>query len=112
MKSFLWIIPSVKRELPVVKEFVIRLIYSLSSTSLDTIQDYFGLTSKEMLAIIDDLQEENLVEWEGGKIKLTYYAMSKFTEEDGNLRPTFLKLLMKHHLLSSNCIVFKCCQQM
>ncbi|MBD1568031.1 hypothetical protein [Aliivibrio sp. S10_S31] len=83
---------SKKRELPVVKEFVIRLIYSLSSTSLETIQDYFGLTSKEILAIVDDLQEENLVEWEGGKIKLTYYAMSKFTEEDGNLRPTFFEV--------------------
>ena len=56
MKSFFMdYTVSKKRELPVVKEFVIRLIYSLSSTSLDTIQDYFGLTSKEMLAIIDDL---------------------------------------------------------
>ena len=83
---------SKKRELPVVKEFVIRLIYSLTSTSLETIQDYFGFTSKEMLAIVDDLQEENLIEWESGKIKLTYYAMSKFTEEDGNLRPTFFEV--------------------
>jgi hypothetical protein len=83
---------SKKRELPVVKEFVIRLIYSLSTTSLDTIQTYFGLTSKEILAIVDDLQEENLIEWEDGKIKLTYYAMSKFTEEDGNLRPTFFEI--------------------
>jgi hypothetical protein len=93
MKSFFMdYTVSKKRELPVVKEFVIRLIYSLSSTSLETIQDYFGLTSKEMLAIVDDLQEENLVEWEDGKIKLTYYAMSKFTEEDGNLRPTFFEV--------------------
>ena len=83
---------SKKRELPVVKEFVIRLIYSLTSTSMETIQDYFGFTSKEMLAIVDDLQEENLIEWESGKIKLTYYAMSKFTEEDGNLRPTFFEV--------------------
>ncbi|NAZ94027.1 putative dsRNA-binding protein [Vibrio toranzoniae] len=83
---------SKKRELPVVKEFVIRLIYSLTLTSLETIQDYFGFTSKEMLAIVDDLQEENLIEWESGKVKLTYYAMSKFTEEDGNLRPTFFEV--------------------
>lgn len=81
-----------KRELPVVKEFVIRLIYSLTSTSMENIQNYFGFTSKEMLAIVDDLQEENLIEWESGKIKLTYYAMSKFTEEDGNLRPTFFEI--------------------
>ncbi|MEZ8028125.1 hypothetical protein [Enterovibrio norvegicus] len=93
MKSFFMdYTVSKKRELPVVKEFVIRLIYSLSSTSLEAIQDYFGLTSKEMLAIVDDLQEENLIEWEAGKIKLTYYAMSKFTEEDGNLRPTFFEV--------------------
>lgn len=93
MKSFFMdYTVSKKRELPVVKEFVIRLIYSLTSTSLETIQDYFGLTSKEMLAIVDDLQEENLIEWEAGKIKLTYYAMSKFTEEDGNLRPTFFEV--------------------
>ncbi|NOH84239.1 hypothetical protein F0249_10475 [Vibrio sp. 03-59-1] len=93
MKSFFMdYTVSKKRELPVVKEFVIRLIYSLTSTSLETIQDYFGLTSKEMLAIVDDLQEENLVKWEDGKIKLTYYAMSKFTEEDGNLRPTFFEV--------------------
>ncbi|MPW29688.1 hypothetical protein F9L16_11885 [Agarivorans sp. B2Z047] len=83
---------SKKRELPVVKEFVIRLIYSLTLTSLETIQDYFGFTSKEMLAIVDDLQEENLIEWEAGKVKLTYYAMSKFTEENGNLRPTFFEV--------------------
>ncbi|MCU6237967.1 hypothetical protein KWH75_12940 [Morganella morganii] len=93
MKSFFMdYTVSKKRELPVVKEFVIRLIYSLTSTSLETIQDYFGFTSKEMLAIVDDLQEENLIVWEAGKIKLTYYAMSKFTEEDGNLRPTFFEV--------------------
>ncbi|EMK0756549.1 hypothetical protein J0A78_01380 [Providencia rettgeri] len=93
MKSFFMdYTVSKKRELPVVKEFVIRLIYSLTSTSLETIQDFFGFTSKEMLAIVDDLQEENLIEWEAGKIKLTYYAMSKFTEEDGNLRPTFFEI--------------------
>ncbi|MCG9964058.1 hypothetical protein [Shewanella cutis] len=93
MKSFFMdYTVSKKRELPVVKEFVIRLIYSLTTTSLETIQDFFGLTNKEMLAIVDDLQEENLIEWETGKIKLTYYAMSKFTEEDGNLRPTFFEV--------------------
>ena len=93
MKSFFMdYTVSKKRELPVVKEFVIRLIYSLTSTTLDTIQGYFGLTSREILAIVDDLQEENLIEWEDGKVKLTYYAMSKFTEEDGNLRPTFFEV--------------------
>lgn len=93
MKSFFMdYTVSKKRELPVVKEFVIRLIHSLSSTTLDTIQGYFGLTNKEILAIVDDLQEENLIEWGEGKVKLTYYAMSKFTEEDGNLRPTFFEV--------------------
>lgn len=93
MKSFFMdYTVSKKRELPVVKEFVIRLIYSLSSTTLDIIQGYFGLSSKEILTIIDNLQEENLIEWESGKVKLTYYAMSKFTEEDGNLRPTFFEV--------------------
>lgn len=93
MKSFFMdYTVSKKRELPVVKEFVIRLIHTLSSTTLDTIQGYFGLTNKEILAIIDDLQEENLIEWHEGKVKLTYYAMSKFTEEDGNLRPTFFEV--------------------
>lgn len=81
-----------KRELPVVKEFVIRLIYSLSSTTIDIIQSYFGLTNKEILAIIDDLLEEHLIEWEEDKVKLTYYAMSKFTEEDGTIRPTFFEV--------------------
>lgn len=83
---------SKKRELPVVKEFVIRLIHSLSSTTFDIVQSYFGLTNKEILAIINDLQEEGLIEWEEGKLKLSYYAMSKFTEEDGNLRPTFFEV--------------------
>lgn len=93
MKSFFMdYTVSKKRELPVVKEFVIRLIYSLTSTSLETIQSYFGLSSKEMLTIMEDLEEENLIEWEEGKVKLTYYTMSKFTEEDGNLRPTFFEV--------------------
>lgn len=93
MKSFFMdYTVSKKRELPVVNEFVIRLIYSLTLTSLETIQGYFGLSSKEVLTIIDDLQEENLIEWENGKAKLTYYAMSKFTQEDGNIRPTFFEV--------------------
>ncbi|MBI6283789.1 hypothetical protein [Proteus mirabilis] len=83
---------SKKRELPVVKEFIIRIIHSLSSTSLDTIQSYFGLTDKEILAVFDDLQEENLITWEEGRVQLTYYAMSKFIEENGNLRPTFFEV--------------------
>lgn len=83
---------SKKRELPVVKEFVIRLIYSLSSTTLEVIQEYFGLSNKEILAIVDDLQEENLIVWDNGSIKLTFYAISKFSEEDGNFRPTFFEV--------------------
>ena len=81
-----------KRELPVVKEFVIRLIYFIGTIDLDTIQVYFGLSNKEILAIIENLHEENLIEWENSNVKLTYYAISKFTDDDGELRPTFFEV--------------------
>ena len=88
---------SQKRQLPVVKEFVVRLIHTLSEITVDTIQEYFGFTDREMLAVIDDLIEESLIEWseDKEKIKLSNYASSQFVEIDGQMIPRFFEVTEK-----------------
>lgn len=86
---------SQKRQLPVVKEFIVRLMHSLSSVSVDSLQNYFGFSESEMLAVIDDLLEESLIEWNEDKIELSDYASSHFSEVDGQMLPRFFEVADK-----------------
>ena len=96
-----------KRQLPVVKEFVVRLIYQVESSFPDTIANYFGFNSHEIKEVLEDLLEEGLIQWDEDKIILTEYALENFTEVDGNSVPRFFEITDKQDEVFFDLFFFK-----
>ena len=86
---------SQKRQLPVVKEFIIRVLHSVGNSPVSLIQDYFGFTAAETLAVLDDLIEESLIKWSDNEIELTAHALENFEEVEGNMLPRFFEVVDK-----------------
>lgn len=83
---------SQRRELPVVKEFVIRFLYSTEGCSQSQIADFFGFNDSEIHAVISNLDEEGLIAWNGDNIILSEYTVSKFENISGSLQPRFFEV--------------------
>ncbi|TWX71722.1 hypothetical protein ESZ36_00350 [Colwellia demingiae] len=98
---------SQKRQLPVVKEFIVRLVYSLGGCSVETIQNYFGFSNAEISAVIDDLLEERLIEWDEENISLTHYASEKFVAVEGRMLPRFFEVVDKAETVNFDLQEFK-----
>lgn len=86
---------SQKRQLPVVKEFIIRVLHSIGSSPVSLIQGYFGFTPIETQAVLDDLIEESLIKWSDDEIELTTHALENFKEVEGNMLPRFFEVVDK-----------------
>lgn len=86
---------SQKRQLPVVKEFIVRVLHALGSSPVSVIQTYFGFTTSEMQAVLDDLVEESLIKWNDDEIELTTHALENFEEVEGNMLPRFFEVVDK-----------------
>lgn len=86
---------SQKRQLPVVKEFIIRVLHSVGSSPVSIIQSYFGFTASETQAVLDDLIEESLIKWNDDEIELTNHALENFEEVEGNMLPRFFEVVDK-----------------
>ena len=87
---------SEKRQLPVVKEFVVRLLYSTDGADPNILKKYFGFSDVEMNSILDDLLEESLVEWDDERVVLSQYASGKFEELGGRMIPRFFEVVDKY----------------
>lgn len=98
---------SQKRKLAVVKEFTIRLLYSIREISPDQIAQYFGFSTEEMQVMLAALQEEKLIEWDDGNVKLTSYANERFEEIDGKAVPRFFEVTDKTDTVTFDLFTFK-----
>jgi dsRNA-specific ribonuclease len=99
-----------KRQLPVVKEFVVRLLYTLERCELDLIASYFGFSQDEINYVISDLLDEKLVFWEDENdhlLTLTQYAKDRFENVDGCAIPRFFKVIEQSELVSFDLHSFK-----
>jgi len=99
-----------KRQLPVVKEFVVRLLYTLERCELDLITSYFGFSQDEMNYVISDLLDEKLVFWEDENdnlLALTQYAKGRFENVNGCAIPRFFKVIEQSELVSFDLHSFK-----
>jgi len=81
---------SAEESLPVVTEFVLRMIHVCRAMRPDQIQRFFGFNEKEVAAVIATMHEERLVRWEDERLELTPYALSRFLESS-DLIPPFLQ---------------------
>jgi len=100
---------SQKRQLPVVKEFVVRYLFIQKMVEPDLIAGFFGFSMSELYNVLDDLSEERLIEWDSNTVKLTQYALERFEEFDGKAVPRFFEVsdekdVIKFDLLSYRLI--------
>ena len=98
---------SQKRKLAVVKEFTIRLLYSIREISPDQIAEYFGFSTEEMQVMLVALQEERLIKWEDGNVKLTSYANERFEQVDGKSVPRFFEVTDQIDTVTFDLFTFK-----
>ncbi|PCJ88399.1 MAG: hypothetical protein COA54_03800 [Thiotrichaceae bacterium] len=84
---------SQKRQLPVVKEFVVRLLYSVGPCKPKLLSDFYGFNLDELTYVLNDLAEERLIEWNDESVVLTKYAQEKFEEiPGGKIVPRFFEI--------------------
>lgn len=82
-----------EERLPVVTEFVLRLIRTTESVTSQQMQNFFGFTPDETISVIDSLISQKLIAWgeDDESLILTAYATSKF-DESSDLVPRFTKV--------------------
>ena len=98
---------SQKRELPIVKEFVIRFLFSTEGCSQSSIANFFGFNDSEMQAVLNDLDEEGLVVWEGESVILSQYAVGKFENVSGNFEPRFFEIQDTAESINFDLLLYK-----
>lgn len=98
---------SEKRKLAVVKEFTIRLLYSIKGISPEKVANYFGFSTDEIEIVLASLQEERLIKWVDGEVELTSYAYDRFEEIDGRAEPRFFEVEDKVDSVSFDLLTFR-----
>jgi hypothetical protein len=99
---------SQKRQLPVVKEFVLRFVYSLQNCSSENIREFFGFSVSEMSSVLADLEEEKLIKWVDDELTLTNYALDRFTEAGGgNNTPRFYEIRDQVDIVSFDLMTYR-----
>jgi hypothetical protein len=75
---------SKNERLPLVKEFVLRLIHIHRECDVDQLNAFFSFTERELAIVVKDLVDTGLVEFAGSYLSLTDETARKFeTSEDG-----------------------------
>ena len=77
--------------LPVVTEYVLRLLKICDSLTLAALRDYFGFSDGETLSVIDSLKRQGLIETSDESIVLSMFALEKFAAS-GDDYPRFTKV--------------------
>ena len=80
--------------LPVVTEFVMRLLKVCGQVPLTAVRDYFGFNDIEARAVIESLTKQGLLDLLEGEVRLRSFALEKF-EEAGGDHPRFSKVELK-----------------
>lgn len=91
--------------LPVVTEFVLRLLRICGKVSLPAFRNYFGFTDGEALAVIESLSGQGLLDVFEDELQLSRFAIDRF-EEDGGDHPRFSKVELKKDTVTFDLISF------
>lgn len=85
---------ALNERLPIVTEFVLRLLRICGHTSLADLRDYFGFTDSEVLSLVESLSRQGLILIEGESVRLAPFANERFDEAGGD-HPRFSKVELK-----------------
>jgi len=91
--------------LPVVTEFVLRLLRVCGRVSMPAFRDYFGFTDGEALSVVESLSRQGLIELVGDEIQLSLFSIERF-EESGGDHPRFNKVERKKDVVTFDLISF------
>lgn len=96
---------ALEERLPVVTEFVLRLLRICGPVNLTTFRNYFGFTNSEALAVVDSLTRQGLLEVFEEEVQLSRYAIERF-EESGGEHPRFSKVELRSDTVTFDLISF------
>jgi hypothetical protein len=91
--------------LPVVTEFVMRLLKVCGQVPLTAIRDYFGFSDIEARAVVDSLDKQGLLDLQEDEVRLSAFALEKF-EEAGGDHPRFSKVELKSDTVTFDLVSF------
>ncbi|WP_334109247.1 hypothetical protein [Methylobacillus sp.] len=91
--------------LPVVTEFVLRLLRVCDRVSIPAFRDYFGFTDSEALSVVESLSRQGLIDLVDEDIQLSAFAIERF-EEAGGDHPRFNKVELKKDTVTFDLISF------
>src|SRR5262249_42580039 len=83
---------SIERQVPVMTDFAVRVLHLTGPLEVGALREYFGLTGKELIHLLDLLQSEGLVDESGGRLSLTSYAEARFVGSSDGL-PRFTRIV-------------------
>lgn len=96
---------SLEERLPVVTEYVLRLLKICGQIPLSAFRDFFGFSDGETLAVIESLCRQGLLEVVDEDVQLSQFANERF-EEAGSDYPRFSKVDLKKDTVTFDLISF------
>lgn len=96
---------ALEKRLPVVKEFVLRLLRVTGPISLHAFRDFFGFSNSEALSVLESLSSEGFVELVDDLVQLSASATDKFDKAGGEL-PSFTKVELKTDTVTFDLVHF------
>ncbi|TCP15941.1 hypothetical protein [Simplicispira metamorpha] len=96
---------ALEERLPVVTEFVLRLLRVCGAVNLTAFRNYFGFTNSEALAVIDSLVRQGLLDVVDEDVQLSRFAIERF-EESGGDHPRFSKVELRSDTVTFDLISF------
>lgn len=96
---------ALEERLPVVTEFVLRLLRICGAVNLSAFRNYFGFTNSEAVAVIDSLVRQGLLEVVEEDVHLSRFAIERFDESGGD-HPRFSKVELRSDTVTFDLISF------
>ncbi len=96
---------ALEERLPVVTEFVLRLLRICDRVSLSAFRDYFGFSDSEALAVVESLSRQGLLDVHDEDLQLSRFSIEKFDAAGGEF-PRFSKVELKSDTVTFDLISF------
>lgn len=96
---------AMEERLPVVTEFVLRLLNICDRVPMTVVRDYFGFSDAETLSVVESLSRQGLLEVVDDEIQLTRYSVDRFAESGGD-HPRFSKVAKMSDTVTFDLISF------
>ena len=95
---------SVTERMPIVTEFVLKVVYTCDSISASALQEFFGFTHAEALAVVESMCRKSLLVMDGDVLRLSPYARAQFQSNDR--RPSFHQIVSAKDSVTFDLLTF------